>query len=292
MEQTLRDVHPVIQKLTNSFTTVKPRVLVVDDEADIRSALVRLLELEGYRAEEASSGYEALDLLERRTYDLMILDMRMPGLNGLSVMEQVRQLDASLMVIVLTGHATLDSAIAAAKSDDVVNYLVKPVKNDELVRAVAEAWQKRVNRLSQRQMIDAAAQMLDALHQQRVATPSDQLASPDFGSDRFLHTPPITLDLQKKTVVRQDDPARSSSLTEGELNVLTTLMANPNQVLSCRELVRAGWDYNVDESEAESIIRPYIFRLRRKIETNPKKPRLIRTVRKRGYLFAPASKSN
>jgi DNA-binding response OmpR family regulator len=104
-------------------------------------------------------------------------------------------------------------------------------------------------------------------------------------SDRFLHVYPLTLDRQKRlTTLVDESPARMIELTKGEASVLTLLMMHPNQVLSCHELVVKALGYEVDEAEAESVIRPYIFRLRRKLEPG-QKPSLIRTVRRRGYRY-------
>ncbi len=90
-----------------------PRVLVVDDEPTIRKPLVRALELTGYQAVGAASGKEALALLEQVSYDVMLLDMKMPEMDGMQVMDRARQLQPDLLIFILTGHATLESAIAA-----------------------------------------------------------------------------------------------------------------------------------------------------------------------------------
>jgi DNA-binding response OmpR family regulator len=86
-------------------------------------------------------------------------------------------------------------------------------------------------------------------------------------------------------VTIDDEPERSVDLSRGETAVLMSMMQNADQTLSCEQLVWLAWGYKADRIEAKSVIRPYIFRLRNKLEDNPKKPRLIRTVRKRGYMF-------
>jgi DNA-binding NtrC family response regulator len=139
------------------------RLLVVDDEPEIRSGLTRILSLEGYFADEAASGKEALRLLQQSPYDLMLLDLQLPELSGLQVMQQSQQIWPDLLVIILTGHATLESAITAAKSDEVADYLLKPVRNDEILAAVHRALNKKMERASQQRLIKAAREILNVV---------------------------------------------------------------------------------------------------------------------------------
>ena len=271
------------------------RLLVVDDEPDIRSGLTRILKLEGYLADQAESGYEALSMLKRTHYDLVLLDLRLPGLDGLPVMQRARQSWPDLLMIILTGHATLESAITAAKSDEVVDYLVKPIHNQELVGAVTRALRKRAQHLSQQRLIEAASHLLEITQhpQTSAVTPSKSPAavSPSQNTPgRYLHVPPLLLDCTERLVIKDGNPNRSVELSKGETAVLFSLMTRPNQVFSCCELVHLAWGDELEETEAASIIRPYISRLRNKLEPNPKEPRLICTVRRRGYRFIPTKK--
>ena len=105
----------------------------------------------------------------------------------------------------------------------------------------------------------------------------------------MISAPPLTLNRKQRLVtVENTTPPCTVELTKGETTVLAHLMTQPGQVLSCEALVRKGWGYEVDEFEAQSIIRPHIRRLRQKLETNPKDPRLICTVRRHGYCLNAA----
>lgn len=250
---------------------VPVRLLIVDDETPVRSALTRSLTLLGYSTEEAASGRQALDLLAREAYDLMILDMHMPGMDGLEVMKQAHRLYPKLLIIVLTGYASLDSAIAAVKLE-AADYLLKPVKLEEIIEAVGSALQKR------------AQQPEPSPESELNPAPLDVSSTLAIHSRQLICVPPVTFDRQNR-LVKLDNKPDYIELTEGEAIILANLMAQPNQVISCGELVDLAWNYNLDETEAEKLIRPYIFRLRRKLETDSKRPLLIRTVRRRGYLF-------
>ena len=262
------------------------RLLVVDDEPRIRSALVRALSLVGYSATEAASGQEALALLAESAYELMILDMMMPGINGVEVMRQARALQPELLIIVLTGHANLENAIAAVKAH-ASDYLLKPANIRDIVDAVAKALKERPTygqREELLQLMDRALQVL-----QRPAMMPESAQPRSIEPERYVIAYPLKLDRQHRSVTRLGEPDTEIELTKGETAVLANLMSHPNQVRSCLQLVQAVWGYEVEKNEAESLIRPYISRLRSKLAIDPKAPTLIRTIRGVGYLFASES---
>ncbi len=275
--------------LTKPSVNLAARLLVVDDEPNIRAPLVRALSLQGYSVEEASSGLEALTLLKHTAYNLMVLDMRMPGIDGVEVMQQARQLHPELLIIILTGHATLENAIAAVKSE-AADYLLKPASTREILTAVAQALQNRPRRLARRHLTHIMSDTLDILRQTDTSPISP--AAPELNPKRFVRVPPLTLDCQTHRAAINDDSPHMVELTAGETAVLASLMVRPGYVLSCRELVRSAWGYDLRETEAQRLIRPHISRLRRKLEANPKAPRLIHTVRQRGYYFASIKEQN
>ncbi len=112
------------------------------------------------------------------------------------------------------------------------------------------------------------------------------LSKQSLTGERFIHVPPLILDRQKRLITLTTKPSLVVDLTRGEAAILACLMLSPNRVVSCRDLVTQALGYESAEDDPESLIRPYIFRLRRKIETNPKTPQLICTVRGKGYQFA------
>ncbi|MDY6875198.1 MAG: response regulator transcription factor [Chloroflexota bacterium] len=268
----------------------RARLLVVDDDPNTRAGLRDLLGLLGYHVEQAGSGYEALKLLESETYDLVILDMRMPGMDGIEVMRRARQMRPDLLIVVLTAHATLESAIAAVKSD-AVDYLLKPINVEGLAATISQALQGRAEQLHRQYLLDVVGQAMDTLRQ--TESPVAPVSSPLVSSDpaltplgRFLERGPLRLDRHKRLAMMKGDPMRTVELTEGEAAILIALMEYPNQVLSCGQLARAAMGYDLDKWAAQSLVRPCIHRLRRKLEATPDKPRLIRTVRGRGYFFS------
>lgn len=116
----------------------RPRILVVDDEASIRDLLAKTLALAEYEVDTAADAATALNRLRAAPYDLMIADLRMPGMDGLSLIRQTKRIRAELAVIIITGYSTEASAIEAVNLG-VAGYLRKPFRVPEVLAAAAKA---------------------------------------------------------------------------------------------------------------------------------------------------------
>jgi len=117
-------------------------ILVVDDEKIIRDGCVKILGKEGWAVRTAVSGEEGLGLVENETFDLLLLDLKMPGLSGMDVLQQVRSLHPDLLVLVITGYATVESAVEAMKAG-AYDFIPKPFTPDQLRIVVHRALEKR-----------------------------------------------------------------------------------------------------------------------------------------------------
>jgi DNA-binding response OmpR family regulator len=264
------------------------RVLVVDDEESVRAALARSLTLLRYSVDVAASGRQALEMLERTPYDVMLLDMRMPGMGGIEVMQRAGRMCSDLSIIVLTGHATLESAIAAVKSG-AIDYLLKPASIHELATAVSKALQRHAERLRRQRLLRVLEQVLEEAR--RTEGPGTSTGTPPASTpDQFLGAGPIVLDRESGLIVVAgvgDAGDLSAELTVCEAKLLAYMMQHPDAVLSCRELARSALGYDVTEREAQGIVRPHISRLRKKIEPGSSSLHLIRTIFGHGYRFDP-----
>jgi DNA-binding response OmpR family regulator len=269
-----------------SNNSMSSQILVIDDEPHIRMPLVRALELRGYMTQHVDSGIKALEALKRTRFDLIVLDMQMPGIHGIEVMRQARQMIPDLSIIVLTGHATVESAIAAVKSE-AIDYLTKPTSLQDIVATIIRALQKRQESRQRRQLVQAA---LNALHQMEFLEPEkEQMEPADLALpqvSKILRVGDVSFNPELRCATVACVPPRSAELTKGEAVILEAMMRQPNQTLSCRELASIAWDYDLEEIEAQSLVRPYVFRLRQKLEGNADEPKLILTVRGSGYTFS------
>src|SRR5437762_11193018 len=117
-------------------------ILVVDDEEIMREILETLLTREGYDVRLASSGQEGLDLARALPFDAAIVDIMMPGLDGIAALDELKRMDEDLAVVIITAYASVESAISATKSG-AFDYITKPFKNDEVLVVVRNALERR-----------------------------------------------------------------------------------------------------------------------------------------------------
>jgi DNA-binding NtrC family response regulator len=182
---------------------LKPRILVVDDEAVALKNLEHILAREGYGVTSTQSGPQALRLLEGNEYDLVITDLKMEKVDGMQVLERTRKLYPYTEVVMITGFATVDSAIAAMKSG-AYHYISKPYKLDEVRKVVSEALEK--NRLKREN-----AQLKDRLE---ALGGGAKIVTDNAGMKRLLQT------------VQQIAPTDCSIILNGESGTGKELLAN------------------------------------------------------------------
>ena len=115
-----------------------PTILVVDDELSMREFLKILLEKEGYKVSTASEASSALDLIRGQKFDLVLSDIKMPGMGGLSLLEKIKEIDSSLPVIMITAFASPENAVIAMKSG-AFDYITKPFKVEEIIKIIKSA---------------------------------------------------------------------------------------------------------------------------------------------------------
>jgi DNA-binding response OmpR family regulator len=251
-----------------------PHILVVDDELVMRETLQEILELEGFQVSQADGGEAALQVLRQAKVDLMLLDLRMKDLDGLQTIEAAKRLSPETVIIMLTAHGTLESAIGAMRYG-AFDYLLKPAAVSDIIASVQRGLNHHSQMLRQRDLVGLMQRAITELH----PAPSVIAAK----GERHLKLREIDLDLQRHIAVVR---GQMLDLTLTEFRMLTYLMEHPDQVISPRELVAAVQGYQSDEHEARAIVRVHIRRLRQKIEPDPDQPEYVLNVRGVGYVFS------
>ena len=222
------------------------RILICDDEKDIVSALTIYLQAEGYETVPAYNGREALQILRGQEVQLVLLDVMMPELDGISVLSKLRQ-ESNVPVILLTAKSEdTDKVLGLNVGAD--DYVTKPFNPVELIARVRSQLRRYL------QLGGGAAQ----------------------GDTMKLGG--IEIDDKKKTVTRDGEPV---SLTPREYDILKFLMQHPGEVFSPSELYRRVW--NEEPYGAESTVAVHIRHLREKLEITPAQPRWIKAVWGQGY---------
>jgi len=234
------------------------RLLVVDDDADVRELLEDYLSEQGYEVELADSAASARQLLEGEPPSLVLLDVGLPGEDGLSLARHIREhFDIGIIMVSGAGE-TVDRIVGLEVGAD--DYVAKPFDLREL-----RARLKSVLRRYQR----------SAVPETPVAPPAEQ--------SRRVAVGRCVLDLDSHRLFEQD--GEEIPLTRMEFELLEVLVQRPNRPLTRDQLLNLTQNRDWDPYDRSIDIR--IARLRRKIESDPDKPRSIRTVRGLGYMFVP-----
>ncbi len=255
---------------------VVPNILVIDDEPTIHHTLALTFELLGYRSSSAASGREALELLEQETFDLGLLDLRLPDMHGMEVFAQAQSRFPDTAIIIMTAYGSLDSAVSAMRQG-VFDYLLKPCSVDEIVKAVQRCLHARKHARRQQKLVSLLKETLTAVQADDHKAPA--VPKPDLDK---LRAGPITLDTQWRAAIVDE---KMINLSSTEYDILHYMMCHLNQVISCQELVQHSHGVDMEERQARSIVRMHIHRLRQKLEPTPHHPRHLRTVRGVGYML-------
>ncbi|MDQ7785444.1 MAG: response regulator [Desulfomonilaceae bacterium] len=123
-----------------------PRVLIVDDEQRFRSTMARLLSARGVEAKTAGSGMEALEIMKQESFDVAIVDVKMPEMNGIDLLREMKKIDRAVEVIIMTAYASVDTAKAILERG-AYDYMLKPYAVDELVEKIGAAYDRKQARL-------------------------------------------------------------------------------------------------------------------------------------------------
>ncbi len=254
-------------------------ILVVDDETAERITLGEVLRLEGYRVALASSGEEALDMIEERDpFDMLILDLRLPGIDGLQVLEAVHEEHPNTIIILITGYATLETAIQALRHG-AHDYLLKPCPVEDILETVRQG----LGEIEKERHRQTLVERLQDTVRELVESENTHLAPDPPPEDDVLQVADVKIDRAKHVVTRGEERV---DLTPTEFRLLECMMQQPDEVATPQELVRCAQGYETDPWGARSIIRVHIRRLRSKLEPIPSHPRYILNVRGVGYVFA------
>jgi DNA-binding response OmpR family regulator len=253
------------------------QILIVDDEASIRLTLSALLKRAGFDVTPAENGAEAVALLERQAFELMLVDLKMPVMDGMQVVAAARKRQPDLAIIVLTGHGSLETAVEGLHQG-VFDYLLKTTEPAQVIERVKAGLQMRTQRIRERTLLDVVGA---AVHELRgtQSSPADQAGGSNSG-ERAITVGALHLDTWRQE-------ATLGGRTPTEFRVLLCLAEHAGTMLSYAHLVRCAQGYDSDEMEAGELIKPHIHHLRQKLEPDPTTPRYILNVRGKGYLLSP-----
>lgn len=268
-------------------------VLVVDDEGAIRYSVTKTLERVGYQVVTASSGEEALEILVGQNFDVVLTDIRMPGISGVDLLARIKEQSPDAIVILMTGYASLGTAVESLRLG-AHDYLIKPSTSEDIRDSVKRGIERAQNLRRRRLLLDTIRSNVSELSGTALAQRLQQTPRPM--KDYLPHTPPVsttsTLTIGPLTIY----PGRYQievekeliDLTPTEFDLLLYLAAHRGRVVPCSELVREVRGYTVEEHEAREVIRPHVSNLRRKLKQAGQDPNILVNVRGIGYRLSEA----
>ncbi len=240
---------------------MKPNLLIVDDEPVARQSLSDILKLEGYNVATAPNGQAAVEHVRMYPIDLMIVDLRMPGMDGLEVIQVVNQISPETEVILLTAYSSVETAVQALRLR-IHDYLSKPATPAQIVASVKKGLARRSGK-------------------SRITT-SDSVDVIDEMPVEFTLKDGTHVDLSRRQIKHK---TKIEHLTPAEGRLLRILMENEGKVFTHRELVLLVQGYETNQREAPEILRPLVSRLRHKLDRFPSLSERVVSVRGTGYLY-------
>lgn len=229
---------------------MKLKILLIEDEPDIAELIKIHLSDAGYLTIHAASGEQGMDKFIKDVPDLVVLDIMLPGMDGLQVCKQIRRQNEQIPLLMLTAKSTeLDRVLGLELGAD--DYLTKPFSVVELLARIKALFRR-----------------VDVMQQQPAP------------NQPVLQYPGLRIDPAQHQVMRDD---KSIELTAREFDLLLYLATSPGQVFSRAQLLDAVWGYHHDGYE--HTVNTHINRLRIKLEQDPAKPQYVHTVWGVGYKF-------
>jgi DNA-binding response OmpR family regulator len=255
-------------------------VLIIDDEPGLRTTLARILQRAGFEVTTAENGEQGLAFLETTPFDLVYLDLRMPGLAGLDALKLIHTGRPDLPVVLFTAQPDVNSAVEALRRG-ATDYLVKPLKPEVVIErtstilAARQRERRRREIAAQIEALQAELRQLDG--EPETDVPQTPAAAP---SERFIKRGRLTIDLYAR---RLNVDGRAISLPPTSFDYLLVLARHTPDVVDYQTLVAEAQGYQADLREAQELTKWHIHQLRQAIETDIHDPSRLINVRGIGY---------
>ena len=256
-------------------------VLIIDDEATLRQTLARVLQRAGFEVTTAASAEEGLAALAAAHVDLVYMDIRMPGMNGLEALKLIRSGHPGLPVVLFTAQPDLSSAVNAVRYG-ATDYLLKPLKPQTLIESTQTilAGQQKERRKrqieSQIESLQAVLKGLDVDEKNETAASLPAAAA----DERFLQRGKMTIDLHTRRLTLG---GRVINLPPTSFDYLVVLARHAPNVVDCQTLVAEAQGYEAEAREAQELTKWHIHHIRQAIEPDAHNPLHVITVRGSGY---------
>jgi DNA-binding response OmpR family regulator len=259
----------------------KSHILIIDDELTLRKTLARVLQQAGFEVTTAENAEQGLAFLETTDFDLVYMDIRMPGLAGLDALKVIHAAYPNLPVVLFTAQPDLNSAVEALRRG-ATDYLLKPLKPETIIKRtktiLAVQQRERRKREIQAQIESLQVELknleLDDGNQTIAVTPKNSF------TERFLKRGAIMLDIHTRRVTVNDNVI---NLPPTSFDYLLVLARHSPNVVDYQTLVAEAQGYQAEAREAQELTKWHVHHIRQAIEPDARNPALLINVRGIGY---------
>jgi DNA-binding response OmpR family regulator len=253
-------------------------ILVIDDEAALRQSLARILQKVGYQVTTAENADQGLTFIESTSFDLVFMDLRMPGMAGLDALKLLHSQYPDLPVVLFTAQPDLNSAVEALRNG-ATDYLLKPLKPEAIIERAEKIIANRQKEGRKREIMQQI-EMLQAELKSLSTSDTGPLPAARVGSDRFFKRGALVLDLHKRCLLVNE---QTINISHTSFEYLLVLMRHSPDVVGYQTLVAEAQGYEADMREAQELAKWHIHELRSAIEKDTHAPSLLINVRGTGY---------
>jgi two-component system alkaline phosphatase synthesis response regulator PhoP len=253
-------------------------ILIIDDEAALRQTLARILQQAGFEVTTAQDAEQGISYIQTTNFDLIFMDLRMPGIHGMDALKLIHASYPNLPVILFTAQPDLNSAVEALRNG-ATDYLLKPLKPQAVIERAQSvlANQQRENRKREitLQIVSLQAELKSLSNGQ-----TGPLQAASIGADRFLKRGALVLDLHKRRLLIDE---QTINIPPTSFDYLLVLARHSPGVVSYQTLVAEAQGYQADAREAQELTKWHIHQLRQAIEQDARNPSYLINVRGAGY---------
>lgn len=253
-------------------------ILIIDDEAALRQSLARILQQAGFEATTAENAEQAFAFIETTKFDLVFMDLRMPGMPGLEALKHIHGSYPALPVVLFTAQPDLNSAVEALRNG-ATDYLLKPLKPQAIIdraQKIIASQQKEKRKQEILQQIEFLQTELKNLHTGNTGP----LPAARIGSDRFLKRGALVLDMHKRCLLINE---QTINIPHTSFDYLLVLARHSPDVVGYQTLVAEAQGYEADAHESQELAKWHIHQLRQALEQDTHNPSFLINVRGIGY---------
>jgi len=253
-------------------------ILIIDDEAVLRQSLARVLQHAGFEVTTAENGDQGISFIRTSNFDLVFMDLRMPGTPGMDALKIIHESHPDLPVILFTAQPDLNSAVEALRSG-ATDYLLKPLKPQAVIERARIVLEKQ-QRENRKREIALQIESLQAELKSLSTGKTGPLQSTSIDKDRFLKRGALVLDMHKRCLVMD---GQTIYIPPTSFSYLVVLARHSPNVVKYQILVAEAQGYQSDLREAQDLTKWHIHQLRQAIEQDAHAPSFLITVRGTGY---------